>query len=60
MVEDMILFGDTFHTFTPTLLPFGCTRVENKLFYDQEVDGIMGLGPGASMFRIKIAQRLFC
>jgi hypothetical protein len=49
MVEDIILFGDSFHTFKPTSMPFGCTRVENKLFFDQEVDGIMGLGPGASI-----------
>ena len=47
-MEETILFGDTFHNFKPVSLPIGCTRTENKLFYDQDVDGIMGLGPGSS------------
>jgi hypothetical protein len=47
-VEDDVIFGDTFQTFKQVKLPFGCTRSENKLFFEQEVDGIMGLGPGSS------------
>jgi hypothetical protein len=35
-------------------MPIGCTRTENKLFYDQAVDGIMGLGPGPSNYFLKL------
>lgn len=43
LIEDKVLFGDTFHKFSPLRVPFGCTTSENKLFYDQEADGILGL-----------------
>jgi hypothetical protein len=46
LIEDSIVFGDTFQTFKSVKIPIGCTTSENKLFYDQDVDGIMGLGPG--------------
>lgn len=48
MIEDQVSFGDSFREIKPAKVPLGCTTRENKLFYTQEVDGIMGLSPGNS------------
>ncbi len=50
MIEDDVIFGDTFRPLPSRKVPLGCTIKENKLFYTQEVDGILGLGPGDSKF----------
>jgi hypothetical protein len=46
MIQDLVVFSDSYRQLPPTKVPLGCTTRENKLFFTQEVDGIMGLGPG--------------
>jgi hypothetical protein len=48
MIEDQVSFADSFQVIPPAKVPLGCTTRENKLFFTQEVDGIMGLSPGNS------------
>jgi hypothetical protein len=45
MIQDNITFSDAFRKVPSAKVPIGCTTYENKLFYTQEVDGIMGMGP---------------
>ncbi len=47
MVSDIVVLGDNVKQ-TPANIPFGCTTRENKLFFTQEADGIMGIGPGSN------------
>jgi Eukaryotic aspartyl protease len=49
LVKDMIHFGEQYHQDEDSFkFTFGCVTVENKLFYSQEADGILGMTRAAS------------
>lgn len=50
MVKDKMYFGDEYTVGQDGFdFTFGCVSKETKLFYDQDADGILGLGMGTSM-----------
>lgn len=47
MFEDMVSLGDTLQHNPPVRGKMGCHQNENKLFYTQQANGILGLGPSS-------------
>jgi len=47
--KDMVQLGDSFTRNPPVQARMGCHRAENKLFYTQRANGIMGLAPSYPM-----------
>eukprot|EP00435_Cladocopium_sp_Y103_P052513 s107_g16.t1 len=43
--KDQVRIGDSFQNNTPVEVKMGCHDSENKLFYTQQANGIMGLAP---------------
>jgi hypothetical protein len=44
-IEDDVVVSDPYQSNSTSIrMPFGCTTKENKLFFTQKADGIMGLG----------------
>jgi hypothetical protein len=59
--DDLVELGDSFQKNPPVRARLGCHNNENKLFYTQKANGIMGLAPkvGAQSDRPTILQDLF-
>jgi hypothetical protein len=60
--DDLVEIGDSFQKNPPVRARLGCHTNENKLFYTQRANGIMGLAPseiGSSSDRPTILQELF-
>jgi hypothetical protein len=60
--DDFVELGDAFQKNPPVRARLGCHTNENKLFYTQRANGIMGLAPseiGAGSERPTILQELF-
>jgi hypothetical protein len=60
--DDMVELGDSFQKNPPVRARLGCHTNENKLFYTQKANGIMGLAPseiGVTSDRPTILQDLF-
>jgi hypothetical protein len=45
--EDEVRIGDNFSQNPPVRSKMGCHTSENKLFYDQRANGILGIGPSS-------------
>jgi len=60
--DDLVELGDSFQKNPPVRAQLGCHTNENKLFYSQRANGIMGLAPsvaGSTGGRPTILQQLF-
>merc|ERR1712079_216393 len=57
--KDYVRLGDSIQHNPPVMTKMGCHHSENKLFYTQKANGILGVAPGGGVHTMTLLQNLF-